>query len=185
MLPPAILWIDPGGQTGLAYLTIAGQQEGYKFGAEEKPFQDACRFIDMWCQGWGPSLAIGWERFTVTRNTHKLTPQPEAMHVIGVCRYLAARYGCRVLPEAQQASPGQLEQKELKALGWWVPSKNDAQSAASHLLRWLRQSGELPPREREILDALGRQEKEDGDSQNDYPHHAGRGSEQLPSQTRR
>jgi hypothetical protein len=162
MLPPAVLWIDPGGQTGIAayqsqrkpLLPLSNEVPG--FVAAELDFQEACGEIDMICASWQGLLAIGWERFTITSTTHKKTPQPEAMHVIGVCRYLADKYGCRVLPEAQQATPSAAEQEQLKALKWWVPGKNDAQSAAGHMLRYLVRANELPPREREILSAIGR-----------------------------
>jgi len=145
MLPLAVLWVDPGKMTGLAYLSIAGQQPGHRFGALELPFQEACLNIDSMCQGWGSSLAIGWERFTITSRTYKLTPQPDALHVIGVCRYLAGKHGCRVLPEAPQATPGAAEQAQLRAIGWWQPGKDDAQSAAAHLLRYCVKTGNVPP----------------------------------------
>jgi hypothetical protein len=148
MLPPAVLWVDPGLMTGLAIC------EHGRFGFTEEAFIGACTTVETLAQHYESTLAIGWERFSITRNTYKLTPQPDAMHVIGVCRYLAAKYGCRVLPEAQQATPSPLEQVQLRALGWWVPSRDDAQSAAAHLLRWLVASNELPPKEREILAAL-------------------------------
>lgn len=161
MLPPAVLWVDPGLMTGLAlYRTEPAFSSTPVLPADfqcgEQDFFSACTKIDYLTREYGNRMAVGWERFTVNASTHKKTPQPDAMHVIGVCRYLAVKHGCRVLPEAQQASPSPLEQEQLKALGWWVASKDDAQSAAAHLLRYMQRTGELPPREREILNALGR-----------------------------
>ena len=40
---------------------------------------------------------------------------------------------------------------KLRMLGWWLPGKDDAQSAGQHMLAWLLRSGNLPPRERAIL----------------------------------
>jgi hypothetical protein len=150
MLPPTVLWVDPGKITGIACLADG------QFSANELPFLPACETIEGICRCYGSKLAIGWERFTITRNTHKLTPQPDAMHVIGVCRYLSAAYLCRVLPEAQQATPSPLEQAQLRALGWWEAGQDDSQSAAAHMLRWLVACNELPPKEREILAGLGK-----------------------------
>ena len=156
MLPPAVLWVDPGKMTGMAaYFSPYVNRDvkrGFEFG--EFPFLEACQRIEIACIAWGAHLAVGWERFTVNADTHKKTPQPDAMHVIGVCRYVTVKYGCRVLPEAQQATPDALEQRQLKAIGWWVPGKDDAQSAAAHMLRYLVRENELPPQEREILAAL-------------------------------
>ncbi len=155
MLPPALMAIDPGKQTGMAVLFTPPGSWG-RFYCGEWPFDEFCNESETICLAYGDELAVLWERFTITRNTHKLTPQPDAMHVIGVCRYLAARYGCRVLPEAQQATPSPPEQAQLKALGWWEAGKDDSQSAAAHLLRYLVASNELPPKEREILAGLGK-----------------------------
>jgi len=161
MLPPALLWVDPGLMTGLAFYQSQRHPNWDtgvlpRFNADEFPFWPACKKIENVCAIWGNRLAMGWERFAINATTHKKTPQPDALHVIGVCRFLAARYECRVLPDAQQATPSKLEQEQLKALGWWVRGKDDAQSAAAHMLRYLNQANELPPKEREILAALGR-----------------------------
>jgi len=165
MLPPAVLAVDPGGMTGLAlYRTEPAFSSTpvlpADFQCTELDFMAACGKIDYLTRDYGNRLAIFWERFTVTRDTHKRTPQPDAMHVIGVCRYLAAKHGCRVLPEAQQASPSAPEQEKLKALGWWRAGEDDSQSAAAHMLRWLVASDELPPKEREILAALEKGERQ-------------------------
>lgn len=153
MLPPAVLWVDPGGMTGLARMSLAGQQPGYQFSADELPFHEACTSIEMWCSGWGGSLAIGWERFDINAETHKKTRAGvhDAMHVIGVCRHLAYKYGCRAIEPAQQHTPTADDRAMLQRLGWWVPGKDDAQSAACHLLWWLIRSGELSPAQREAL----------------------------------
>lgn len=162
MLPPAVLWVDPGLMTGFALLCNPPGPWGSLW-VDEWDFPGACGVLESICISYQQQLAVGWERFTVTGETHKKTPQPDALHFIGVCRLMSLKYRCRVLPEAQQATPSKSEQEQLKALGWWVPSKDDAQSAAAHLLRWLQRTGELPPREREILNAIGRQDTGNGD----------------------
>ncbi|MGH3300395.1 MAG: hypothetical protein ACRDOK_01730 [Streptosporangiaceae bacterium] len=152
MLTPAVLWVDPGEVTGLARLEV---HRGM-FKADE--FRDAVAWdhIESYCRMQGSALSIGWERYTITSATHKLTSQPAALETIGVCRYLARSHHCRILQPAQQHTPNSLDQDRLRKLGWWVPGKDDAQSAAAHLLNWLLREHELPPRERQLLGLSGR-----------------------------
>ena len=147
MLPPVVMWVDPGGMTGIAlYLTFEGKLE-----VDEFPFQRAGEVIWNHMTHFRSALHVGWERFTILPDTHKLTPQPEAIEVIGVTRFLAGVFGCRVLSPASQHTPDKTDQARLKALGWWTPGKNDAQSAAAHMLNWMLVAGELPPHEREMI----------------------------------
>jgi hypothetical protein len=148
-LPPAVLWVDPGKMTGIMEITYGG----YHTWNDEKPFYEACMLIEQECEAYHSSLAIGWERFDINDQTHKKTQGgiKDALHMIGVCRYLSFKYGCRMLPEAHQHTPDLAEQRQLKRLGWWIPGKDDAQSAACHMLRWLMQEGELTPAQRELL----------------------------------
>jgi hypothetical protein len=146
--------------TGLARLrrrtaleTVLADQEPF-FEADEFAFTAACARIENMCELYRNRLWMGYERFDITSNTHKMTRQDDALHVIGVCRYLAQKWDVRLLEPAQQASPTTAERAKLKALGWWVPGKDDAQSAAAHLLRYLVREREVPPREAEILRSL-------------------------------
>src|SRR5690348_11018750 len=116
MLPPVVLWIDPGLVTGLAWLSNRGQN----FVAHECGFMEAATRIEYSCQVFNQELWIGWERFTV----HPHTPPIDAHHaieMIGVTRLFAQRYACRILSPAQQATPKPFEQRQLKQLGWWLP----------------------------------------------------------------
>ncbi len=144
-LSPAVLWIDPGLTSGLAIL------ERGEFRADELPFQAACDRIAGLCAHWKTALAIGWEKYAITPDTHKMTRQPEAMEVIGVARYFAAACHCQVLPPTAPSDRNVATPEMLKALGWWVPGKDDAQSAAQHLLAYLLRTGTLPDREAAIL----------------------------------
>lgn len=146
MLPPAVLWADPGGMTGLA-MYHSGYLPQYRFMCEELPQFEACEAVEFQCMKWGPSLSIGWERFTIGQKTAKMTRGGvnTAIEVIGVCKYMARKYGCQVLPEASQHSPEPSEQLLLKRLDWWRPGKDDAQSAACHLVRWMLRTGNAPP----------------------------------------
>lgn len=140
MLPPCVLWIDPGGMTGLAWL----YESGAAFYADEFGFQDAGEQIESTCIRWGPALFIGWERYWIDRNRPQ-TDAASAIEVIGVARWHAQRARCHILPEANPYTPKPPDRAQLEAIGWWVKGKDDAQSAACHMLRWLRKTGNLPP----------------------------------------
>lgn len=160
MLPPAVLWADPGKMTGFALYKTAEPGLGRlvplarpSFEAYEMPFDQACQIAEHVCWKYGDGLALGWERFDINAQTHKKTREGinDALHMIGVLRYLTAKYRCRFLGEAQQHTPDRAEREQLTRLGWWVPGKDDAQSAAAHLLRWLVRENELTPAMREVL----------------------------------
>jgi hypothetical protein len=147
------MWVDPGKQTGNAVLGMNDHYGFLEFGAREDPFFIACELIEAVASSNRMGLAIGWERFDINAGTHKMTREGinDALHVIGVCRYIAAKYGCRVLEPAQQHTPDPAERTQLKKLGWWVPGKDDAQSAACHMLRWLIRENELTPLQRAVV----------------------------------
>jgi hypothetical protein len=152
-LPPCVLWIDPGGITGLAWLDTPIVRAGplkipqpepvphtYKC-MEEKP-QKAVAAIEA-LLGWYGALAwVGWEQTTIMPRSPK--DIATAIEVTGAARYLAGKYGCRILTPRQQHTPNAAEQRWLKAIGWWVPGKDDIQSAACHLMRWCQETGNVP-----------------------------------------
>lgn len=138
-LPEYILVIDPGLITGLAWLA-----HGLEFWADEFAFMEAGTNIEQVCQTYGSQLVVLWERFDIRPRT---PPQnaADAIEMIGVTRRAATRALCRVLTPAGQHTPKPHERRILQALGWWVPAKNDAQSAACHLLNWLLREQIAPP----------------------------------------
>jgi hypothetical protein len=149
MIPACVLAIDGGGMTGLAWLW----EGGTAFYADEYEPLTAADHIEATCAAWGPGLAIVWEAYKIRVNL----PQTNAYDAIGInmaARWRATRHHCQIQPPAQQHTPVAAEHKELEAIGWWIKGKNDAQSAAWHLMHWLEQTGNLPPREREILSAV-------------------------------
>lgn len=138
-LPPAVLWADPGMMTGVALLN-----RDRMFWADEFGFMEAGTRIEQLCNYYGPVLAVGWERYDIRPKT----PAADAHHaieMIGVIRRIATRACCQLLPPAQQHTPKGAERRILQALGWWVPAKNDAQSAAWHMVAWLLREGIAPP----------------------------------------
>jgi hypothetical protein len=142
MLPPCVLWIDPGKMTGLAWLWQVNA--GTSFWADEFAFQEAGQHIADTCARFGPTLAVGWETYRVDRSLPQ-TNARDAIEPIGVARWHAQKYGCRILPEGQRHTPTPADRQLLTRIGWWVPGKNDAQSAAWHMHNWCVRTGNLPP----------------------------------------
>jgi len=141
MLPPAVMWVDPGGMTGLAVLT-----QGRDFWAEEFPPQLAGSTIAKFCEQWNYGGLIGWERFHIGPQTHKLTQEPvhQAIEMIGVCRYLANASRVQIATPAAPDDRKPASQLMLRKLGIWPVGKDDAQSAAQHLVAWCLRTGNLP-----------------------------------------
>jgi hypothetical protein len=123
----------------------------------ERPFIDEGNFVttaelvERACTAYH-KISIGWEQFTINAQTHKKTADAsEAIQVIGAIRSAAVRHNRTILTPAQQHTPSPLDRQRLEAIGWWVPAKNDAQSAAAHLLNWMLRTNQVPPREAAIL----------------------------------
>jgi hypothetical protein len=137
--PPVVLWLDPGGMTGFACLEFG------RFWCDEYDWDKACDRLASICGHYRSALYIGWERFTILPDTHKKSPQPEAYEFPGVVKYLARAYGCALLQPAAPKQRQEATPQMLRKLGWWLPGKNDAQSAAQHLLAFLMRSNCVPP----------------------------------------
>lgn len=148
MLSPAVMWIDPGGMTGLATLI-----DGRVFWADEYTPQQAAEHIAFFCNRWNHGGMIGWERFHIGPQTHKLTQEPvhQTIEMIGVARYLAAVYHVRVITPAAPDDRKAASPALLRKLGIWPAGKDDAQSAAQHLVAWCLRTGNLPEHWRATL----------------------------------
>lgn len=149
MIPPCVIWVDPGGMTGIAWYAqnvyrgrVIGS--GHQFYVQELDFAGACHALETIMSWYGPLAWVGWERYDIdTRRPQKNAHT--AIEPIGVCRHLAIKHGCHVI---EPAFPGQRKvatMDMLKAIGWWTAGKDDAQSAAQHLLAWLMRTGNVPP----------------------------------------
>jgi hypothetical protein len=123
------------------------ERDSARFTSFEHKQPEAMASVWTLCSAWRENLAIGWERFTIGQKTAKITRAGAntAIEVIGVCKWSAQAWGCTRLPEAQQTTPSAAEQAALRALGWWKPGADDAQSAAAHMLRWMLRTSQAPP----------------------------------------
>lgn len=130
-LPACVLWIDPGGHSGLARL-----EHGGYFTAGQWDFTSACDRIGGLCQYYRSGMWIGWERYRIDVRR----PQDDAYDAIGVSRvaqYLAARCGCRILDPQDPGDRDVATPAMLKHMGWWRPGEKDANAASQHLAAWL------------------------------------------------
>lgn len=152
-----VLWIDPGKMTGLA---LWRPKYPDKLWADEFDFMAAGDHIEFAVRDFGPDLRIGWEHFHV----HARTPGDDAYYaieMIGVARRIAYRSKLITFKPAQPAQRDIATMAMLKHIGWWVPGKDDAQSAAQHLLAWMERSNMTPP-QIEVKLAQFRMEVADG-----------------------
>jgi hypothetical protein len=74
--------------------------------------------------------------------------------MIGVTRRAMRKYGCCQIGPAMPAQRKTASPAMLKAIGWWRPGKDDAQSAAQHMLASMLRTGQVPDKEQVILAAL-------------------------------
>jgi hypothetical protein len=152
LLPPCVLWMDPGMITGLAWLwlTDAGLPPG--FHTDEYPFAEVGDHVEDTCRRFGQGLVLGYETYKVRPNMPQ-TNARDAMEPIGVLRHYGLRYGCRIV----HADPGDrlvMTRAILTAFGWWPKGKKDAASATQHLAAWCLRENCLPTRERAIMSAV-------------------------------
>lgn len=140
--PPVTLWLDPGGMTGFACWESGNDH----FWADEFAWDDACDKLATLASYYRSLLYIGYEKFTILPSTHKLSPQPEAYEFPGVVRYLARTWACGLLPPARPAERNVATSAMLRKIGWWLPGKNDAQSASQHLYAWMLRENCVPHR---------------------------------------
>lgn len=142
------MWVDPGKDTGIA----AWHPRWDRAFVWEYEFERAGDMIEYICRAYGQPL-VGWEAFHINPKT----PPADAHHaieMIGVTRRAAIKNKCVILTPADPNQRKKATPAMLKALDWWLPGKDDAQSAAQHLLAWLLREGNLPDREAGILAEL-------------------------------
>jgi hypothetical protein len=144
-LPPAVLWVDPGLDTGLALLQNGSQPPpGNSWWCDEFRFMEAGTYVESICQHYRGELAVGWESFDIRPRTPPVDAH-HAIEMIGVIRRISTRSCCQLLTPAKQEQRKTATRGMLTQLGWWVKGKDDAQSAAQHLLAWMLRENIAPP----------------------------------------
>jgi hypothetical protein len=140
-VPYVVAWVDPGLLSGLA----AWYPENRFYTATILDFNGTGAALELLPDG--PLVWCGYERFTVTMQTIKLTQyDPNAMNVIGMVMWIARRKGWRLLPPQFPAERKVARSDMLKKVGMHPgPQRDDdALSASQHLLAFLLNSRLLP-----------------------------------------
>lgn len=138
MTAPAIIALDPGLTTGMAFkapgqepttVQVVGRFEVYAWITEaikaEVEFQGRPR----------PIIVV--ERFTINANTAGKSQQLDPLYIIGTVEYLALRNGCPFHLQAPSQAKSFATDAKLKAAGWWVPGQDHARDALRHLMVFL------------------------------------------------
>lgn len=100
----------------------------------------------MWKLGPGAGILV-CEDFRVTGNTAKLSPQTEALRILGTLEYLAWRRGWEfTLQQPSQAKKFATNDK-LKRVRWHTPGADHRNDATRHLLLYAVQASLLDAHE--------------------------------------
>lgn len=149
--PQVVLWLDPGGTTGLAWIEYTPQ--GYTFDCAQAVGTEAAaevihRLIS--CNRspsgglWWPKTTeerhqvwVGWEQYIVTAGGGRSGNPTPSLEVIGATKWICHDAGSRVLPPVPASYRIAATPELLKAIGWWRPGQPHAMDAARHLAAWL------------------------------------------------
>ncbi len=136
-----ILAIDPGGTTGWAHIKN-GDEKPQAF--QDKPYDFLLKVHGLLSKTDARDAIIVCERFTITAATAKKSQQPEALEQIGAVRYLARYYADLDLHMQGPVEVMRLvDNRRLKALGWYVPGRDHSNDALRHLATYLAKRNEL------------------------------------------
>ena len=86
-----------------------------------------------------PDIYIVMEKFTINPETHKKSPQPTAMYLIGSVRYLYKKYTGRIVPLQTPADAKSFsDNKKIRAVGFWHKGgEGHANDAFRHALLYM------------------------------------------------
>lgn len=83
-------------------------------------------------------VVVGYERFTITERTTKLTRQYDALDFIGALKWIAHHCTIDIDPPRDPAAAKRaVSNDKLRALEFWTPAKEHANDAARHLVLML------------------------------------------------
>lgn len=140
-----VLAIDPGWGTGWAwYDTLTGEFES----GEVTGFIECCEQL-AYLLADPQLLEVVAETFVIDDRTVKLTQQTEALRLLGVLEWECSKRDFGYTLHSAKDPKKPKAKRILKALGWWVKTKDDhANSAAYHLYCYLSNRGMLVPEDK-------------------------------------
>lgn len=134
-----VLAIDPGGHVGVACYDAQGGflgREGFR--AFEQTPAELYDVLDNWIE-WAEIVVV--EGFIITGR--RARDSNLTIEMIGVVKYLAARWNRRVVEQKPGDAPRFVTNDMLKNLGWWTTGSDHARSATKHLVLYLARTGVL------------------------------------------
>lgn len=145
-----ILAIDPGLTTGWACLTLTVYGDDQFDSGQIENRHTFERFFDGFTDNrGGGDLAVVCERFTITGDTARKSPQLDPLYIIGYMDGRCSRLGIPFILQLPSEAMSFADDAKLKRVGWWNPGCGHANDAARHLLTWLvKQRG---PKANEML----------------------------------
>jgi hypothetical protein len=133
---PYILAIDPGQISGAAWIARADLAS---FDSIQLAFPAICRMIKTYTEAWRTTLDVVAERFTIGPKTYRRLGAEWPLQVIGIARFYSMEHTGQDLIMYEQNPPFASDQR-LKALGWWRPGQEDANSAARQVLKHMAET---------------------------------------------
>jgi hypothetical protein len=127
-LPRFVLGVDPGKRTGISLYDLLLEDH---FGQEES-YEHVGYVLERLIERHRPDVAI--EQFVMNINTVKNTQAPWSLKVMGIAEYLAAKYECRCVIQAQSSAKRFSTDARLRALGWYLPGKGHANDGSRQTL---------------------------------------------------
>lgn len=141
-----VVWLDPGLLTGMCVYDLTGD---FLVHLDEHNSYNTGQLIEY--AGAGQRASVGWESYTIMKGPQ--TQAPWSLEVIGMAKYLCARHGHEVLPEAAPKAREVCTTSMLRKMGWYsqVKGKKDALSSAQHMVAWMIRTGTVPDRYKDAI----------------------------------
>lgn len=126
----SILAVDPGQMTGLSFLGVGE----VKPQTSELPWQEFGEYVERVLSQSTGDMHVVCEAFIITIETAKKTAAPWSLEGIGVCRYLAGKYGATFSLQTASNAKAFSSNDRLRDFNWWTPGKGHANDATRHLM---------------------------------------------------
>lgn len=147
-----IIAIDPGETVGFFEVWVSNHNALSDAYARQLPWHEFNEYLERECATLPYSNMIV-EKFTITVETAKKSPQPRALMVIGVCEWFARRAGIPFDNTQQPSTVMRMVTDDvLKAVDFYTPGAVHANDAARHAVAWLLKNNVIPPES--VLDSL-------------------------------
>lgn len=149
-----IIAVDPGDTCGYAQYGVMDYWDPDSVSAGQMASED----WEDWCStalvGSAAHITLVVEKFMITARTAELSPQPRAIEVIGVMKFLARQTGATFVgTQTPSAAKKFASDAQLRKVGLWKPGQDHARDAIRHLLLAIATHGDGQARQ-EMLQSL-------------------------------